>query len=118
MYIVLFPSTLNSSAELTQNQEIQIPGKQWIKFDKEQGTEKLWLVFSPKSVPQLEAAKLVANPQQKGVLEEPELIDSVAAFFQNDSGNKTVSEKNMEQKLTQLKASGERLVYPLLLEHN
>ncbi|MCI0411521.1 serine/threonine-protein kinase [bacterium] len=119
-FIVLFPSTLNNngSAHLMQNQEIKIPGKDWFIFDEEQGTEKIWMVFSPKLVPELESVKSVANPEKFGSITDLAMIRTVTTFFQNHSPDKTESKRDFEKNQTLLKAKGDLLLYQLLLEHH
>ena len=119
-YVALFPSTLTNqgSAELQPNQTIQIPGKDWFKFDAEQGTEKVWMAFSPKPVPELEVLKSVANQEHMGVVKDPTMIKNLTAFFQNQTPDLTESKRDFENNLTLLKAKGNILVYMLLLEHH
>src|SRR5438128_2391007 len=67
-FVVLFPSTTanGGSSYLAENQRVEIPQQSWIKFDAEQGTEKLWLIFSANAVPELEVVRQFANPKDKG----------------------------------------------------
>ena len=119
-YMVLFPSTLNNkgSAHLMQNQEIKIPGEQWFLFDEEQGTEKIWMVFSPKPIPELESVKSVATPEKFGSITDPAMIQTVTTFFKNHSPDETESKRDFKENQTVLKAKGDSLVYLLLLEHH
>jgi serine/threonine protein kinase len=119
-FMVLFPSTLNNkgSAHLMQNQEIKIPGVDWFKFDEEQGTEKVWMVFSPKQIPELESVKSVATPEKFGSITDPKMIQTVTTFFKNHPADKTESKRDFKQNQTILVAKGDFLVYLLLLEHH
>lgn len=69
---MLFPSsTANDGLSyLAENQRVEIPQQSWFQFDAEQGTEKLWLVFSANAVPQLEAVKQFANPKDRGLIND------------------------------------------------
>ena len=119
-FVVLFPSTLNNkgSAYLTPNQEIQIPGEDWFQFDEEQGTEKVWVVFSRKLIPELESVKSVATPEKFGSITDPKMIQTVTTFFKNHPPDKTESKRDFNQNQTILMAKGDFLVYLLLLEHH
>ena len=119
-YVTLFPSTLNNngSAALKQDQTIQIPGEEWFRFDAEQGTEKVWMVFSPTEVAELEPMKSVANPEKRGVVDDPAMVQQLTSFFQRYKQNQTESSRDLEKNLTLLKAKGDVLVYLLLLEHH
>lgn len=119
-YVTLFPSGLTNdgSAKLKQNQTIQIPGKDWFLFDAEEGTEKVWMVFSTKEIQELEALKSVANPEQRGSIEDPAMVQSLSAFFKVHPPDETESKRDLENNLTLLKANADPLVYLLLLEHH
>lgn len=119
-WVFLFPSTLNNngSAHLTQNQEIRIPGEGSFYFDKEKGTEKLWIVFAPKPVPELESIKSVANDEKDGAIKDPAMIQTVSTFFNNHPADKTESKRDFKENQTILMAKGDFLVYLLLLEHH
>src|SRR6185437_11315565 len=69
-YVVVFPSTTanNNSSLISAGQIVQIPEKSWLEFDKQQGVEKLWLVFSKEVLPELEAARQAASPESKNLI--------------------------------------------------
>lgn len=119
-YVVLFPSpTANGgSAFVSENRESQIPEQSWIAFDAEQGTEKLWLVFSANTIPELETVKRFANPQDRGLVKDAVLNDKVNRFLRANSTTKLAIERNDEQKETNLKVTGDVLVHVIRLEHH
>jgi len=125
-YIVLFPDSLTNggSAKIEAYQTIQIPqpsGKpeqDWFIFDKEEGVERIWLVWSEQSVPELEAVKGRANPQARGVISDPSQIKSVAQYLTMHSATKPETEKDEATKQTILKGRGEVLVGLVKLEHH
>src|SRR5205807_4935890 len=86
-FYVLFPSTTANDglAYLAHNQQIEIPEQSWFKFDAEVGTEKLWLVFSAKAVPELEAVKQFANAKDQGVIRDAGLNTGVQEFLKAHS---------------------------------
>ena len=117
-FVVLFPSeTANEgSSLLAAAQTVQIPEKSWFEFDQQQGTEKMWLVFSADPVPELESVKHYANRQTKGLIPNAADNKSVQNFLATHSTTKPESERG--EKLTTLKTPGNLLVYPLRLEHH
>jgi len=117
-FVMLFPSpTANGGSPLlVANQVVQIPEKFWIQFDKQQGTEKLWLVFSSDAVPELEAVKEFVNPQKRGLITDPARSQAVRNLLSTQSAQKTTAEKGDTQ--TTLKSPGKLLVYAVKLEHH
>ncbi|MEA2204123.1 MAG: eukaryotic-like serine/threonine-protein kinase [Blastocatellia bacterium] len=118
--VVLFPSpTANDGlSKLADNQRIEIPETSWIKFDAEQGTEKLWLVFSATAVPELEAVKQFVNKKDQGLISDAVLNARVLEFLRANSGTKATLEKDDELKQTTLKIPGAVLVHAIKLEHH
>ena len=119
-FVILFPSTTANDglSYLTENQRIEIPQQSWFQFDAEEGTEKLWLVFSANAVPELEAVKQFANPKDRGLVNDERLSASVQRFLRLQSGTKATVEKNDELKQTIVKIPGPLLVHVIELEHH
>jgi serine/threonine protein kinase len=116
---VMFPSTTTNhgSALLAQNQQIQIPD-QWFKFDEQQGTEKIWLVWAAQEIPELEAVAGFANPKDRGVISSPGLTAAVNQFLKAHSSTTTAVTRDEDKKETVVKANGEILVHLIKLEHH
>ncbi len=117
---VLFPSETanNGSALLRENQQIQIPQQSWFQFDEQQGTEKIWLVWAEKDVPEMEAVKGFANPRDRGVVSSPGLRTAVNEFLKTHSTPGASVERDEEKKDTLVRANGEILVHVIKLEHH
>jgi serine/threonine protein kinase len=117
-FVILFPSiTANdASSMLPAGQVVQIPEKSWFEFDQQQGTEKLWLVFSADPVPELESVKQYANRQAKGLIPGASENRNVQNFLATHSTSKPESERG--ETLTTLKTASNLLVYALRLEHH
>ncbi|NOT58795.1 MAG: protein kinase [Acidobacteria bacterium] len=123
---VLFPPTTfnNGSAEINANQPIQLPPPSaqpeadWFVFDQEEGVEKIWLVFSEQMVPELEAVKARANPQERGIISNPSQLNAVAQFLAAQAINKPETEKDEAGKQTKLKGQGPVLTSVVKLEHH
>jgi hypothetical protein len=94
----------------------QIPERSWLKFDSQQGTEKLWLVFSEDAVPELEAVKEFADPQTQGLIADPARNKVVQSLLNTYSQTRPTVEKG--ERLTTLKIPGKLLVHALKLEHH
>jgi hypothetical protein len=120
LFVVLFPSpTANEGLSyLAENQQVEIPQRSWIHFDAEQGTEKLWLVFSASSVNELEAVKQFANPKDKGLIKDAGLNARVQGFLRAHSSAKATTEKDDELKQTSLRIAEPVLVHAIKLEHH
>ncbi|HET6851584.1 MAG TPA: protein kinase [Pyrinomonadaceae bacterium] len=117
-FVVVFPSSTanNGSAFLAAEQLVQIPKQTWLEFDTQQGTEKLWLVFSENAVPELEAVKTFANRETRGLITDPAQNKVVQNFLTTHSATKPAYDRNAT--LTTLKAPGKLLVYAVPLEHH
>jgi serine/threonine protein kinase len=119
-FVVLFPSTTanNGSSYVAQNQSVEIPQQSWFQFDAEQGTEKLWLVFSVESLPEMEAVRKFANPQDQGVIKDADLQSKVQQFLRTHADTKPTTEKSDELQETSVRAATPVLVHPIRLEHH
>ncbi|HST19713.1 MAG TPA: serine/threonine-protein kinase [Blastocatellia bacterium] len=118
---VLFPSTTsnNNSAQLAAGQQIQIPerGDGFI-FDTEQGTEKLWLVWSANAVTELEAVKRWANSQDRGEVKDSAEAALLRKFLADHSTSKLDIEKDEDKKQTIVKGKGDVIAKLVNLEHH
>jgi hypothetical protein len=116
-YNVLFPapSTNSGSPYLAANQKIETG---WMVFDKNQGTEKFWMVWAADAVPELEAVKGVVNPQDKGEISDAGQRKAVKQFLEKHSSAELVAQKDKAKKLSNVKADGNVLVHRLELEHH
>ncbi|HXC70149.1 MAG TPA: protein kinase [Pyrinomonadaceae bacterium] len=117
-FVTLFPSSSanKGSSLLPADQEVQIPEKTWFQFDKEQGTEMLWLVFSEDAIPELEAVREFAATRTRGLITDPARNLVVQNFLNTNSTQKPTMEKDSTQ--TTVKIPGKLLVYPVKLEHH
>ena len=119
-FVILFPSTTANDglSYLAENQRVEIPQQSWFTFDAEQGTEKLWLVFSANAVPELEAVKQFANQKDRGLVKDAGLNARVQEFLSAHAGEKATLEKDDELKQTSLRIPGTVLVHAIKLEHH
>jgi len=117
---VLFPSETanNGSALLRENQQIQIPQQSWFQFDEQQGTEKIWVVWAEKDVPEMDAIKGFANAKDRGVISSPGLRTAVNEFLKAHSSSSPSVERDQDKKETIVKANSGILVHVIKLEHH
>jgi len=117
---LMFPSETanNGSARVNENQQIQIPEQSWFQFDEQQGTEKIWIVWSEKDVPEMEAIKGFANSKDRGVITSPGLRTAVNQFLTAHSSGAPSVERDQDKKETVVRANSEILVHVIKLEHH
>ena len=121
-YVLLFPSpTANQgSAQSAANRQIAIPERgDGLFFDREQGTEKLWIVWSPAPVSEVESVKGVVNLKDRGAITDPARIRAVRDWLaKNNQPAQLALEKDERNKQTNVKGRGETLVHQIRLEHH
>ena len=117
---VMFPTeTANNGSPLVNgNQQIQIPQQSWFQFDEQQGTEKIWMVWAEKDVPELEAVKGFVNSKDRGVISSPGLRTAVNQFLKAHLSGAPTIERNQEKKETVVKGNNDILVHVIKLEHH
>lgn len=94
----------------------RFPIQSWFKVDTQQGTEKLWLVFSEERVPEFEDLKEFVNERSRGLITDSTRNKAVQNFLTTHSVSKPAHEK--DDKQTTLKVRSKLLVYAVNLEHH
>lgn len=111
LYNVLFPISINNrgSAAVPAAHSVQIPQpsqnpeRDWFKFDNEQGSETVWLIWSDAELPSLEAVKGWANPKHQGVVGDADQRRALSQFLaaqtpsspeRDETGGRTVFKTN------------------------
>ncbi|MDT7687446.1 MAG: eukaryotic-like serine/threonine-protein kinase [Acidobacteriota bacterium] len=119
-YVILFPSpTANDGqSRLGAGRQVQVPERSWLQFDAEQGTEKVWLVWSAESVPALEALKAYANPRDRGLVGDPGLNDAARDFLLTHQNPRPAASRDEDKKEVVLTLNGAILAHLLRLEHH
>jgi serine/threonine protein kinase len=119
-YVVLFPSPTANDGEslLVAGRQVQVPELSWLQFDAEQGTEKVWLVWSAESVPALEALKAYANPRDRGLVGDPGLNEAAREFLQAHQNPPPAASRDEDKKEVVLTSNGAILAHLLRLEHH
>lgn len=116
-YNIVFPTpSANKGSSLLQaSQIVQIPEKSWLRFDAQQGVEKLWLVFSENALPELDSLKQFASVETGGLITDPLRNKAIKDYLDSQTSKPEV-EKG--ETLTTLKGAGQLLVYAIRLEHH
>jgi serine/threonine protein kinase len=116
-YNMLFPmpSMNDGSAQLEANQQ---QSSAWFELDKNQGTEKLWLIWSETAVPELEAVKGVANPTDMGTVTKPDQVNAIRSFLQQHAMDRPDVQSDPEANINHLAIKGSVLVNLIRLEHH
>jgi hypothetical protein len=123
---VLFPDMDigGGSPEIRAGQVAQVPAtgpsqrENWFVFDHEEGVEKIWLVWSERVVPELEAVKGWANTRNHGAVSDSTQRASLSHYLTSFSAVKPEVERDEVNKQTRLKVKGETLVWMMKLEHH
>jgi len=122
---ILFPGMENGGAspEIPAGQIVQIPSPDrnrrdnWLVFDHEEGVENIWLVWSERVVPELEAVKSWANPKDQGAIRDLAQRVSVLRYLATFSAVRPEFERDEVGKQTKLRAKGGTLAWGMKLEH-
>lgn len=118
MYILLAPVPLDRpDARLAAGQKLPLPGETtFFVADEAQGTEKLWLIWSPEPLVEFEQLRQGLLARKTYAITTPEEVKRVQEFIQrSETSAKAIAELGDTQ--TYLKAkSGSLWVYPLKLE--
>ena len=122
---ILFPGMENGgvSLEIHASQIVQIPPPvrnrqdNWLIFDDEEGVENIWLVWSERVVPELEAVKSWANSKDQGAIRDLAQRVSVLRYLAPFSAVRPEVERDEAGKQTKLRGQGGTLVWGMKLEH-
>lgn len=114
---ILFPTatTNNGSSALSANQELQFPGGEPMFLDKDEGDEKVYMVWSSQEAPPLEALKKWATLGHTGAVESAGDVDAIQAFLK--SHQTAVARVDEENNRTVLNQTSDPLVYLVRLAH-
>ncbi len=132
-YNILFPVPPDKSAlrehkgldpKLAANQIVQLPptsgnATDWYRFVEQTGVEKLWIIWCPQPLPDLDAifSDAVRNEKNPGVISNPDQIAKLLVYFKKyeSAPPEVISDKSKE--LTSVKGRGEMLVNLVELSH-
>lgn len=116
----LFPTPFNNNglSELATNNPLEISGSgEGFCFDKQEGTEKIWLIFSLEKITLLEDLKKWVNEKDKSEIRDSNQMATVREFIQNNSSKRPTIQKDDAQKQTIITSSNKLIVTALVLTH-
>jgi hypothetical protein len=117
---ILFPTstTNDSSAQIPAGQTVRIPGHDaGFVLDKEQGAEKLWMIWAGVEMTELDYLKRWTNEQDRGEIKDAAEIEKLRAFLAERSTAKPQVERDEVKNQTIVKATGDILVRLVTLQH-
>lgn len=116
---VLFPTpTANAgSPVIDAGGQVQIPEESWFSFDRERGTEKVWLVWAAEAVAELEAARRFVNPRERGEIRDEPLNRALREFIASHAAPPPEVRKDEAARQTNVAGRGDVLVHPIPLLH-
>jgi hypothetical protein len=121
-FVVMFPNA-GGSAQVEADQTIQIPAPSgnpetdWFVFNEEVGVEKIWLIWSERSVAEMEEIKRWANPKDKGLVSDLSQVERAAQYLKALAAAEVEVERDEAGQRTKLKGKGEVLAGVVRLEH-
>ena len=127
-FIVLYPDMTvgGGSASIRASQEVRIPPPSskpeldWWRFDKDSGTEKIWLVWSAHEVPLLETVKVWSNSRSGGLIGDAKQSQELSRYLEGQplvSPAHTKVATDEGRSRTVLRASNELIIHYVTLEH-
>jgi serine/threonine protein kinase len=120
---ILYPDS-GKSAFVPANQSIRVPApsknpeEDWIRFDKDIGTEQLWMIWSVKGVPILEAAKKWSNAKDLGEVKDSAQNAQIRDFLRPYEQSLPEGKRNREGTKTTISSKDDVVVYRMLLQHH
>lgn len=115
---ILFP-TANQGSQLSAGQTVRIPDHDdGFVFDKEQGAEKLWLIWAAGEVAELEKLKSLANPKDAGEIKDAAQKQTLREFLAAHSAAAPQVERDETSNQTKVKMKGDILVKLVNLQHH
>jgi serine/threonine-protein kinase len=118
----MYPNA-SESAQIAANQTIQIPTPsgnpdvEWFVFNTEAGVEKIWLIWSERSVAEMEAIKRWNNPIDEGVIKDPSQLIATARYLKALAVTEAQVEKDGTGWRMNFKGKGEVLTGVAPLTH-
>ena len=118
---VLFPSPTSNhgSARLEGGQTVTIPERgDGFEFDKEQGVERLWIIWSGAAQPRLDAMKRYANPTDRGEVKDLDDLAIVDAFVRDHGSPAPAVAVDDDAGATTVSARADVVVKLVKLQHH
>jgi len=121
LFNVLFPTpTSNNGSPLVAAREtVRVPDRgEGFVMDREEGVEKLWLVWSARAVEALAPLARWANPTDRGEIKDAADVARFRAFLRLHESPAPEVARNDEARTTTVSARADTLVKLVKLEHH
>ncbi|MFN0119402.1 MAG: protein kinase domain-containing protein [Blastocatellia bacterium] len=117
-YNILFPTpnTNSGAARVSAAQTLRIPQASEFVLDNEEGTEKIWMIWSAAAIPEFEAVKKWANDTDRGEIKDTARISDIRDFLHRHESTARAEAEQTDQQ-TVLKSRQPLLTHLLRLEH-
>lgn len=117
-YNLLFPPTTAGGVAppLAAGREVKIPEGGALRFDDQEGTERLWLIYAARPVPELDAVSQTANQKQDIEIRDPAQARAVQEVISRRAPLTSHAEKG--GRVTSVSGESEVVVHEIKLEHH
>lgn len=115
-YHLLFPLPVfqQGAAKLAAGREWELPA---FRFDSDQGTETVWLVWAEQPVPSLDALIRWVNDKDLSEIKDAGEREKLREFLKTNSATQPSVVNDDERKLTLVKGRAPIIVTPIRFEH-
>lgn len=118
---ILFPHPQTNDGKSFVNAN-QVVKTNQMSFDKNQGTEKFWIIWSENPVAELEAVTFYVNPTDLGKIKDAEKEKAVREVLTKHGGKENLRETNEQnnpnERMKKLQSASDVLVKLAELRHN
>jgi class 3 adenylate cyclase len=116
---MLYPG-IDQPAYVSAGTTIRVPTATWIRFDEASGTEKLYLVWSERSSPQMEAWRTDTHNMRDGhvVFQGPKKLAAIRDFLQRALIPASAIQGDEQNHLTRLRSNAALFAHVIQLEHH
>ncbi|HZF38880.1 MAG TPA: hypothetical protein VE715_08650, partial [Blastocatellia bacterium] len=118
---ILFPTptTNQGLSQVSAGKSIRIPAHDdGFVLYKEEGAEKIWLIWAAGEVDELEKLKKWANPEDAGEIKDADQIKTLREFLAARSAAKPQVSRDEMSNQTMVKMTGDILVKLVDLQHH
>ncbi len=112
------PYNLIAATPIEGGQVTQVPRDSWLQFDDQKGSERVWIVWAGRKVPELESSIPFMNTTDRGTIRDAAISRGVSAFLTSHAASPPQIEKDDRTQQTRLRTGLDPLVYLLTLEHH
>ncbi|MEZ5426361.1 MAG: serine/threonine-protein kinase [Pyrinomonadaceae bacterium] len=116
IYNILFPTPVRNDGRAEVKGETRYETG-WNEFGGQAGTENFWMIWTAEKLDFLEKSRDDAFESDTGQLTDPDLLNRLKSYLEEERNKKTEASKETEKKLTKVNFQGDSAVYLIELEH-